>query len=308
MNFDLRQIRAFNAVAKRGGFSKASQEIDLTQPTLSTHILNLERQLGVKLFDRSGRTVNLTPAGKVLAEYTGRILELYRESIQAIEAFKGQICGEVHVDSSTVPGEYLLPRWLNVFHLLYPDVRVILTVNDSAKVLDRVVSGEVPLGVIGSPGKHPSLETRLLCDDRIVLVSTPDMIPAGKRKSLAVQDLLKIPLIRREPGSGTQIAVEKALRDQNIKPDSMAWSATLGSTRAVIEGVLAGLGAAFLSQGAATREIAAGHLRIVEVKGFQIQRGFYIVYNTKKTLSPAEDRFREELFRAGQGLLSEKQN
>jgi DNA-binding transcriptional LysR family regulator len=303
VNFDLRQIRAFDAVARRGGFSKASQEMDLTQPTLSTHILNLERQLGVKLFDRSGRKVNLTPAGEILAEYAGRIMELCTESLQAIESFKGQICGEVNVDSSTVPGEYILPRWLNYFHLMYPDVMVILTVNDSSQVLEKVVSGEVPIGVTGSPGTHPSLESRRLCDDRIILVSTPDMIPAGKKQKIAVQDLSKLPMIRREPGSGTQIAVEKALRERRMEPNSMTWSATLGSTRAVIEGVLAGLGAAFLSYSAVTREIADGHIGILEVKGLQIQRGFYIVYNPKKTLSPAEDRFCEELLRAGQALL-----
>jgi DNA-binding transcriptional LysR family regulator len=268
--------------------------------------MNLERQLGVKLFDRSGRKVNLTPAGEILAEYAGRIMELCSETFQAIESFKGQICGEVHVDSSTVPGEYILPRWLKHFSVLYPDVQVILTVNDSEKVLGNVISGEVSIGVIGNPGVHPLLESRLLCDDRIVLVGRPELVPAGEGVNLSIQELTKIPMIRRESGSGTQIAVEKALRDSRMEPDGMTWSVTLGSTRAVVEGVLAGLGAAFLSNSVVAREISEGHIRIINVKGFQIQRGFYIVYNPRKTLSPAEDRFREELQKAGHNLLLEK--
>jgi len=305
MNLDLRQIKAFDAVVRRGGFSKASKEIGLTQPTLSTHILNFERQLGVKLFDRSGRKVTLTPAGRIMAGYAERIMGLCQESLNAIESFTGRIGGEVHVDSSTVPGEYILPRWLSLFHKLYPDLQIVLTVNDSAKVVEKVAAGEVPLGVTGNPGNHPSLESMLLCEDHIVLVTAPGVPPDRIRAGLDVKDLIKFPMIRRESGSGTQTAVEKALRDHHIQPNSMMWSATLGSTRAVIEGVLAGLGAAFVSQSAVKRDIAEGRLVTVNLKGFRIKRGFYIVHNVSKTLSPAEDRFREDLLRAGKDLVCE---
>jgi DNA-binding transcriptional LysR family regulator len=304
VNLDLRQIRAFDAVARCGGFSRASQEVGLTQPTLSTHIRNLERQLGVRLFDRSGRTVNLTPAGRILADYAGRIMDLCRESLQAIESFTGEIRGTVHVDASTVPGEYILPRWLNSFHIIYPEVLVILTVSDSLKVLEKVAAGEVSLGVAGSRGNHPSLESKLLCEDRIVLVAAPGLLPGRDGRSLSVGDLPGLPLIRREPGSGTQIAIETALLDHDIEPDSMTWVVTLGSTRAVIEGALAGLGAAFLSQSTVTREIVEGGLKTIDFPELRIRRGFYVVTNTRRTLSPAAERFRDQLLRADGHLLS----
>ena len=303
MNIDLRQIKVFDAVARRGGFSRASREIGLTQPTLSTHILNLERQLGVKLFDRVGRTVTLTPAGKVLAEYSGRIMDLCRESIQAVEAFTGQVRGTVHVDASTVPGEYILPRWLKFFHRLYPEVHVTLTVNDSAKVLEKVASGEAPLGITGSPETLPLLESRLLCEDMIILICAPGMLPDEKRRTLPIEALTKMPIIRREPGSGTRDAVEKTLWEHNIDPDSLTWSATLGSTRAAIEGALAGLGASFVSQSTVTREIREGQLVAFDLDGIRVKRGFYVVSNTKRTLSPAADHLHDELLKAGGDLL-----
>jgi DNA-binding transcriptional LysR family regulator len=303
-HFDLRQIRAFIAVVRSGGFSKASQEIGLTQPTLSTHISNLERGLGVRLLDRAGRSVALTPAGMVLERYAVKILELCQESIQAIEAYNGQIRGEVHIESSTVPGEYILPRWLGMFHRRYPEVQVTLTVNDSIKVLDDVSSGEVPFGITGTPGNRSSLKSEILCEDEIILVAARDILQSAGGGKVAEGDITGIPIIRRESGSGTRIAVEKALRDHHIDPARLNWSITLGSTGAVIEGALAGLGAAFLSKSTVAKELREGQLLVVDLKGFRIRRGFYVVYHPGRTLSPAAERLREELLKAGQALLS----
>ncbi len=302
-DIDLRQIKAFNAIARQGGFSRASQEIGLSQPTLSTHILNLERQLGVKLFDRVGRSVTLTPAGRIFAGFSGKIIDLCRESIQAVEAFSGQVRGELHVEASTVPGEYILPRWLKTFHHSYPEVQVTLTVNDSAKVLEKVATGEVPLGVTGCPGTTSSLESSLLCEDVIILIGAPGTIPDQGGRPLSHESLARLPLIRRESGSGTRSAVEEALAEHGLEHDSLGWCATLGSTRAVIEGALAGLGAAFISQSTVKREIEEGRLTAFNLDGVRITRGFYVVSSSKRTLSPAADRFREELLQAGKNLL-----
>jgi len=308
LEIDFRQIKAFEAIARTGGFSRASREIGLTQPTLSTHIINLERQLGVKLFDRAGRKVTLTPAGMVFARYSGQILNLCRESIEAVETFSGQIRGSVHVEASTVPGEYILPRWLQEFHARNPQIQVTLTVNDSARVLEKVASGEVPLGVTGSCGKITNLEYRILCEDEIVLILPPGMVSPVGGKTLTLEAVREIPLVRREAGSGTRTALEKSLEEQGIKPDSLHWTATLGSTRAVIEGALAGLGGAFVSRSAAAREIEGGQLQSFPISGFRILRNFFVVSNPKRTLSPAADHFRKECLRKGEDLAQEKRS
>jgi DNA-binding transcriptional LysR family regulator len=294
MSFDLKQLRAFEAVARHGSFTRASKEIGLTQPTLSTHIQNLESGLGVRLFDRASRKVNLTPAGALLRDYAGKILDLYEESLKAVEAYTGRIRGSIQVDASTVPGEYILPAMLVDFHRRYPDVQVTLRVSDSAAVLSRIEKGETSVGIIGRPASHPAISSSLLCHDTIVLVAAPGALVPGQ-ECLDPTQLKNLPLIRRESGSATQLAIENALRQQRIDPDSVKWTATLGSTRAVIEGVAAGLGSAFVSRNTVLRELAQGTLAEIEVDGMDIRRGIYVVRHDQRTLSPAASCFLDEL-------------
>lgn len=305
MSFDLKQLRAFDAIAKCGGFSRASEEVGLTQPTLSTHIRNLESSLGVRLFDRASRNVNLTPTGVLFSEYARKILDLYEESLEAVEAFTGQIRGSIRIDASTVPGEYLLPRWLVRFHRQYPEVHVILTVSDSASVLGRIERKETAIGITGSPGTHPTLENRLLCEDNIILVTAPRFLSRDNAVPANPAELADIPLIRRESGSGTQLALEEVLRQHRIDPESLNWTAVLGSTRAVIEGVLAGLGGAFVSRNSITREIESGTLEEIPVREIRVRRGLYVVLHNQRTLSPAAACFLEELLRTGQGIITD---
>ncbi|MGD8353198.1 MAG: selenium metabolism-associated LysR family transcriptional regulator [Pseudomonadota bacterium] len=298
MSYDLKQLRAFEAVARHGSFTRASEEIGLTQPTLSTHIRNLESGLGVRLFDRASRKVNLTPTGMLLQEYAKRILAIYDQSLNAVEAYTGRISGSIDVDASTVPGEYILPGKLVEFHRRYPQVRINLTVSDSAGVLNRIEKGETSIGVIGRPASHPAFKSSLLCSDSIVLVSVPGALTPGL-EGLDGAQLKKTPLIRREKGSATQLAVESGFREIRIDPDTVNWAASLGSTRAVIEGVIAGLGAAFVSRIAVLREISNGTLEEVAVRNLDIERGLYVVRHDQRTLSPAASCFLDELLKGG---------
>ena len=296
MTFDLRQLRAFEAVAKHGGFSRASREAGITQPTLSTHIRNLESQLGATLFDRTGRSVTLTPTGEVFSRYARRILEMCDQSIEAVRTFQGEIKGEVTIAASTVPGEYLLPRWLAEFHRTYPAVVVSLRVGDSAMVMDQVSSGQVPIGISGIPAAGPSLTSRLLARDEIILVVSGPLrreLGIGNRTSL--QGLRSIPLIGRESGSGTRSTVESALRDAGANPDHLRWNATLGSTRAVMEGILAGIGAGFLSRLTVEKELRTGEIEEIKVNGLALDRGFFIVSHSSRSLSPVAAKLMESL-------------
>ncbi len=287
MSFDLKQLRALDAVARHGGFSKASRAVQITQPTLSTHIRNLERQLGFKLFDRTGRTVSLTPAGRVFTDYTRRILDLCDQSLEAVQSYLGEIKGRISIAASTVPGEYLLPRWLAGFARQYPQVQVNLTVGDSQLVMEKVSSGEVSIGVSGVEPTQGSLTSSLFHRDEIVLVAFNGAAKGGgKPDRLSPSDLGELALIRREPGSGTQLTVERCLKRIGLNPDRLNWSATLGSTRAVVEGVLAGIGAGFLSRLTVEKEISEGRLRVIEVTDLDIQRGFHIITRTDHSLSP----------------------
>lgn len=299
MTIDLRQLRAMSAISKYGGFSSAAREINVTQPTLSTHIRNLENYLGVRLFDRSGRQVTLTPAGRVFADYAQRIIDMCDQSVEAVRAFMGEIKGKVVLEASTVPGVYLLPRWMGSFTRTYPDVRITLTVSDSSTVKEKVRSGEIPVGVIGSATQHP-LSSQLLCKDEIILVAPAEITEGLTGSEQTLSDLAALPLIRREAGSGTQENVETALREKGIDPDSLNWKATLGSTQAVIEGVAAGLGAGFLSEVTVRRDIESGEMARLEIEGLKIERNFYIVTHSGRSISPAAQRLMEFLQSAAQ--------
>jgi DNA-binding transcriptional LysR family regulator len=291
---DTRQLSAFAAVARHGGFSAAAREVKLTQPTLSTHIANLERELGVKLFDRSARKVSLTPAGELFAGYADRILALCSESMEAVQGFTGQISGEVSIAASTVPGEYLLPGRLAGFAARYPEVTVTLLVADSEAVTKSVLQGETAIGVTGRPAGDPSLRSRLMCDDRIILVAPPG-ISGTHGRQLDAADLARIPIIRRERGSATRKVVDGALKKAGKDPESYRWIATVGSTRAMIEAAASGLGAAFVSREAAARELADGKLSEIPVKNLDLDRGFYIITSVERTLSPAAGKIIELL-------------
>jgi DNA-binding transcriptional LysR family regulator len=299
MSFDLRQLRALNAISKYGGFSSAAREINLTQPTLSTHIRNLEAQLGVRLFDRLGRNVILTPAGKVFADYARRITDLCDQSVQAVQAFLGEMKGEVILEASTVPGEYLLPRWLGSFTKMYPEIKITLTISDSTTVKERVSLGEIPMGVTGSPAGHP-LQTHLLCEDEIILVAPGELVQSSKSGTeLDTADLSALPIIRREPGSGTQETVEKALKESGMDPDELNWIATFGSTQAIIEGVMAGLGSSFLSKRTVEKRLSSGELVRMNVMGLRIKRGFYIITHSARSISPITQELLNYLLVAG---------
>ncbi len=300
MTIDLRQLRAMSAIKKYGGFSSAAREINVTQPTLSTHIRNLEKHLGVRLFDRSGRHVTLTPAGRVFVDYAQRIIDMCDQSVEAVRDFMGEVSGEIVLEASTVPGVYLLPRWLGSFTAAYPDVDITLNVSDSSSVREKVRSDEISIGVVGST-MGESLDSHLLCNDEIILTAPAELAKDLAEHNIALSDLAALPLIRREKGSGTQETVEAALRAIGVDPDALNWKATLGSTQAVIEGVAAGLGAGFLSEITVRRDIKSGEIVRLDIEGLKIDRNFYIIIHSGRSISPTAQRLMEHLQHIAQG-------
>jgi len=303
VSLDLRQLNAFRAVAAHEGFSRASREVNLTQPTLSTHISNLEKRLGVKLFDRKGRRVSLTPAGVLFAQYADRIIELCDESVDALQNFTGSIKGDVTVEASTVPGEYLLPRWLVGFTQRYPEVNVTLSVSDSEAVIHKIINGVVSIGIIGSKPIDTSVETRLLINDELIFIINPELAEVIGKSTITINELKDIPFIRREAGSGTQRAVDNALNSAQLSRKNLKVVATLGSTRAVIEGVISGMGGSFVSRDSVLRELADETLNTLAVEGISIDRSFYIITKRGKTLPPAARRLFELLLEESNSLL-----
>ena len=288
---DLYKLSLFLTVAETKSFTRTAEKFLLHQSSISLHIASLEKSLDVTLFDRKGRQATLTEAGQLLRPFAQRLLQESDTAIEALEAFKGVIRGQLHIGASTTPGAWLLPRWLGQFQERYPNVAIDLEIGNSEQVLNWLLDGKVAVAVVGfEPDALLFVTTPIITDEIVLTVGnghpwiceafvTLDMVNAAR-------------LICRETGSATRRVAEEQLGQHccQIRP-----SLELGSTTAIKQAVMANLGAAFLPKMTLKAELAAGDLSIVPVVGVTIQRSFYIVQSRQRWQSPAANAFCETL-------------
>jgi DNA-binding transcriptional LysR family regulator len=290
-HIEFRHLETFCRVAELRSFSKAADDLFLTQPTVSGHILSLEQSLSLRLFDRAGREVRLTKSGLVFQEYASKILSLRKHLLNALSEFSKGIRGELALGSSTIPGEYLLPRLIGDFKREHPAFIISLKIADTKEVIDYVLQDRVEIGVIGAKVNHPSLHFEKYAEDEIIAVAPSDH-PFTRKRKITLDELLEEPWIIREEGSGTRIAVEKALQRKGKSFRQFNVAMEMGSTSSVKEGVKAKLGLAFISERAVEEEVRQGFLLRIDLDRFEpILRQIYIVSHRRRTLSPMGAEF-----------------
>lgn len=283
---DFRHLETFCRVVSLKSFSKAAEDLFLTQPTVSGHILAIEKSLAIRLFDRTGREVRLTKAGEIFYGFASKILNSRKELINALSEFSQAIRGELSLGASTIPGEYLLPKLMGDFKKEHPHLAISLRIADTREIVQYVLEGIVEFGLTGAKVNHPALHYEKYTEDEIIVVS-PLNHPLSRKKRAEMEDLLREPWIIREQGSGTQMAVEKVLRDKGKSLKQFRVAIEMGSTSSLKEGVKAGLGLAFISKRAADEELNRRLLTRIYVEGMDsIFRPIYIVSYRRRTLSP----------------------
>ncbi|GAB4255879.1 MAG: selenium metabolism-associated LysR family transcriptional regulator [Deferrisomatales bacterium] len=288
-----RHLEAFVQVARKGGFTRAAEALYLTQPTVSGQIKELEQELGLPLFHRLPRAVELTEAGGALLAQAREILGARERLLEQAAAYRGLLWGRLELVASTIPGEYLLPPLLAAFKQRRPEIAVALRVSDSAEVLRTVASGEACLGVAGEKAADAGLESAPLWTDRVTLYAAGQWLPDGP---LSVDALRQLPVVVREEGSGTRRAAEEFLRQVGLGLADLRVVGEFGSATAVKEAVKAGLGAGFLSDVAVAGEVGRGGLRPVIVEGAQpMLRRFFAVWDGQRALTPAAREFLDDL-------------
>jgi len=286
LQIDFRHLETFCRVASLKSFSKAAEDLFLTQPTVSGHILSLEQSLSLRLFDRASREVRLTKAGEVFLKYASKILSFRKDLLNALSEFSQGIRGELSLGASTIPGEYILPRLVGDFKKEHPHFIFSLKIADTKEIVRDVLQDDVEFGMIGAKLDHPSLHFEKYEEDEIIVVASSNH-PLARKKRVDVEELLKEPWIIREEGSGTQMAVEKALRKKGKSLKRFNVVMEMGSTSSVKEGVKAKLGLAFISRQAIEEELNQGLLSRIGVEGIDtISRQIYIVFHKARTLSP----------------------
>jgi DNA-binding transcriptional LysR family regulator len=288
---DFRHLETFCRVAALKSFSRAADDLFLTQPTVSGHILSLERFLSLRLFDRTGREIRLTKAGEMFLRYASKILTVRKDLLNALSEFSQGIRGELSLGASTIPGEYLLPRLMGDFKRAHPRLTLSLKISDTKDIVQELLQGHIEFGLIGAKVDHPSLHYEKFEEDEIIVIA-PCGHPLTRKRSVGFEDLLKEPWIIREEGSGTQMAVEKVLRKKGKSLKDFNVAIEMGSTSSVKEGVKAKLGLAFISRRAVEEELNRNLFTSITLEGLEsISRQIYIVSQRGKTVSPAGMEF-----------------
>jgi DNA-binding transcriptional LysR family regulator len=288
---DFRHLETFCRVAYLKSFSRAAEDLFLTQPTISGHILFLEKSLSLRLFDRTGKEVRLTKAGDVFLRYATRILATRKDLLNALSEFSQGIQGELSLGASTIPGEYLLPKLMGDFKREHPHFTLSLKIADTKEIVQYLLQGNVEMGLIGAKVDHPSLHYEKYGEDEVIVVARSDH-PLVKKERVNLEDLSREPWIIREEGSGTQMAVEKALRKKGRSLKGFNVVMEMGSTSSVKQGVKAGLGLAFISRRAVEEELNQSLFSRITLEGLgSISRQIYIVSHRGRTFSPIAMEF-----------------
>src|SRR2546422_1988462 len=291
----LRQLEVFLAVAREKSFSRAAKKIHSSQPTLSEHIGELESELGKKLFLRRGREVTMTEAGRVFEQYAARAVTAVEGARQALADLDGLAHGSLLIGASTTPGLYVMPGIVAAFRAKYPGVELKLQIANSQVIEGRVKERELDLGIVGGHAVGPGeecLAAGML--DELVLVVPPRHVWA-KRRDIAPKSLADEPLLVREEGSATRSVTERVLQRAGVR---FRVAMELDHTEAIKQGVMAGLGVAFLSIYAVRGEITNGRLRALRLRGIRVQRHFHVIHHQAPRVTASARAFMELLEQA----------
>jgi DNA-binding transcriptional LysR family regulator len=287
---DTRQLAAFCTVVERKSFSRAAEQLGLTQPAVSQQIRSLEQRFGRQLLDRSGRRVEPTEAGRRLYRRAQRLLALEQQLVDEVVAeTDGELAGTVEIGASTGPGGGVVPLLLCEFQLRNPRVEVALSVFDTQRVVELVAERELELGVVGAARPHRSVVFEPLFRDEVVLVCAPGHRFAGKRLSL--EQLRDEPLVVMQEGAGVRQVIEDELRHAGARLRDFDVRLELGLQESVKSAVAAGYGVSFISRSAVEAELAAGTLTAAQVDGLEPSREISLVRSSGRPLTHAAEAF-----------------
>ena len=292
-NVNLLQLEALVNLVEERSFSRAAKRMYLTQPSLTKHIRNLEDALGAKVVDRASRALTLTPEGRLVCDYARRILKLREEAADRVMRLRDAESGDIRIAASTIPATYILPNTIGGFRKRYPGIRTTVRTADSSEVIEMILENEAEVGFVGKRPPAGKLVAEALWKDRLVL-AVPAAHPLAKRRGVRLREIEKEPFVIREKGSGTRETIENCLRDGG-RPGLVHLNAVveLGSSEAVKEGILAGLGISVISAHAIRRELKSGLLAALSIDECRMERSFYLIYRRQFDLMAHHKRFIE---------------
>lgn len=274
------RLKVFRTVAEKHSFRMAAEALLLTQPAVTLQIKALEQELGVQLFDRTGSTIALTGAGRVLHKYAERLHALSREAEHELGIVTGEQHGELSIAASTTVAQYVLPKLLGEFLQHNPRVRPTIVSGNTDLVVQRVSDSTADIGVVEGPAMRHDLKIEPFIEDELMLV-VPPRHEFAERPRVKAAELEPQRLILREKGSGTRRIVERSLRQAGLSPKRLNIAMELDSTEAIKLAIEAGLGIGFVPVRGTHNELKLGTLREIPIEGISLQRHFSIVYRRR---------------------------
>lgn len=270
------RLKVFYTVAKRLNFTKAAEELCITQPAVSKHIQEIENYYKVRLFERNGNKIKLTKAGTVLLKYCHNIFDLYGSLEFELSTLTENFKGQLSIGASTTIAQYVLPPLLADFHKRYENIRVSLAINNTEQIEHSLKNKDIDFGIVEGQSKNVLFKyTEFVRDEIVPVVATKH--PLAVRQEISTEELLKTPLLLREPGSGTLEVIAHALKPLKIKLSDLQCEMQLGSTESIKSYLVHSTCMAFLSIHSIIRELQSNELRIIEVKGLNMERIFHFI-------------------------------
>jgi DNA-binding transcriptional LysR family regulator len=287
---DTRQLAAFCAVVERRSFSQAAERLGVTQPAVSLQVRALEKRLGTKLIDRSGRRVEPTEAGLRLYRGAQRLLALEGQLLDELAGEgEGELTGELRLGASTGPAAVVVPLLLGEFQREHEAVHVALTVSDTQSIVDRVAARDLELGIVGASRRHRGVAFEPFFEDEVILATPPGHPFAGR--TVTIEELRGESLIVMQEGAGVRQIVEDELRRLGTRLRDLDVRLELGLQESVRSAVQAGYGVTFISRSAVEPELAAGTLASAKVEGLDAKREIALARATGRTATRAGDTF-----------------
>ncbi|WP_195937702.1 selenium metabolism-associated LysR family transcriptional regulator [Romboutsia sp. 1001713B170131_170501_G6] len=288
---DFKQLEVFVAVCKYESFSKAAKELFLTQPTVSSHINNLEKELGTVLINRNNKNLTLTKSGEILYNHAILILNNCKKAVYDIKEYSEKIEGIIDIACSSIPESYIIPNFLNNFSKQFKDVKFNISHYDSKSAISEILNERISFGLVGSKSNNPQIEYIDLMDDELVLITPLDLALPNSNGFIDVDLLYSLKLIMRKEGSGTKDLIINKLKSNDFDTDKLDVIAHLESNESVKKLVQSGLGVSFVSYISCIDELESKKLNIYRVKNIEFKRKFYFIYSRKKVFTPLENKF-----------------
>lgn len=285
---DLHQLYIFSKVVEHKSFSKAAEDIYLSQSTVSSHIQSLEKALNATLFDRVGRESILTPYGERLYEWALQLLQLKDQALLDLSEGMTNFRGSIRIASSSVPGQFMIPKMVKKFNKEFPSVTFSIYQSSSKNVVEKVLNGAVDFGILGEKYDNDKLKYTPLLKEKLVLISPKEM---NITSPIQIKDIIKYPFVMRNSDSGTNSIFERFLKKDKITKEQINIVAYTDSSQSLIQFVKEGIGLAVISEIAAKEYGDRNYIDINEMEDFDVERYFYLVQHINRTQSIVSKKF-----------------